>query len=277
MGLCKQTMIDSYRNVSFYGERRGAEDYDYYSKLLRSDLETLGESQGNYESKFIDKCMNIYHTQSRCASTFIVGSGNFNVRRHAKTLNAHQNAQDHFWHWREKYFKAVNRVRTPSPEDEIESAIADIDRLTHRKEAMKFYNKTYKKDLEAAKEALEGTNLLERLTSYYDSESFPTWAITSLTTKIRERNKKILIMKNRIEAKNAAPDKVFLNGGEFNGGKVYIDNDRVIIEHDDKPSREVIDQIKGKGFRFSPKTKTWVRKHTMNARYDANNLLKAWI
>ena len=75
-------------------------------------------------------------------------------------------------------------------------------------------------------------------------------------------------MKSRIKAKeNQEPIK-------FKGGSIYIENDRVIIAHDEKPSSDVIKKIKDYGFRWSPKMKNWCRKHTGNARYNANLLLK---
>ena len=54
---------------------------------------------------------------------------------------------------------------------------------------------------------------------------------------------------------------------------IYIENDRVVISHDEKPSRDIIDAIKKNGFRWSPKFGNWCRKHTGNARRDAKYLL----
>ena len=73
MKLNKQVMIDSYRWTSFNPERRGESDFNYYTELLKSDLEALGENQGNYERKFISKVMLIFYRQMRCASPMITG------------------------------------------------------------------------------------------------------------------------------------------------------------------------------------------------------------
>lgn len=231
MQLDKQVMIDSFRNISFYGERRGKEDFEYYSNLLKEDLEALGENQGNYEKKFIDKVMTIYHRQSNCASAFIVGPARFNNRRAEKRWDSRDKAIEDFNHWRNKYFKAVNRKRTLSPEAEIDVAIARLELL------------------ETAKETGEPK-------------------VYNVTTKIRETKKKIEVMKNRIEAKQNFGVK------KFDGGSIFIENDRVVIAHDEKPEREIIDQIKKRGFRYSPKFKNWCRKHTRAARLDAQYLLE---
>ena len=75
-------------------------------------------------------------------------------------------------------------------------------------------------------------------------------------------------MKNRIDVKK---DFKPIN---FNGGSVFIENDRVIISHDDRPDKETIQAIKSNGFRWSPKMKNWCRKHTVNALRDAAYLVK---
>lgn len=230
--LNEKVMIDSYRSISFYGERQGQRAFKYYTELLESDLKELGENTGNYKDKFIEKIMAYYHSQGNCVSAFIVGPARFNNRRAEKLWQWRDNKMLHFEKWRERYFKAVNRVRTLSPEDEIDKTI----------ERLEF--------LESEKEKPNGE-----------------CSVYNVTTKIREAKKKILVMKNRIDAKEKQKD-VF-----FNGGKIFIENDRVIIAHDEKPDREIIQHIKKNGFRWSPKMGNWCRKHTANARYSANYLL----
>jgi len=108
----------------------------------------------------------------------------------------------------------------------------------------------------------------EKIEEIIKDGGVPSYRINSITTRIRERKKKIEVMKARIEAKeNQKP--VY-----FKGGVIFIENDRVIIKHDEKPDREIIDAIKKNGFRWSRKFSSWCRKHTANARYDANYLLK---
>lgn len=56
------------------------------------------------------------------------------------------------------------------------------------------------------------------------------------------------------------------------GGSIYYENERLIVKHEDKPSPEVIAKIKKRGFKFSPKTKSWVRQFTHNAVMSAEIL-----
>lgn len=247
--LDKQVMIDSYRNISFYGERRGEQEFNYYTELLANDLEELGENTGNYRAKFIDKVMTIFHRQSSCASAFICGPANFNNRRNQKRWDSRDKALSDFDYWRTKYFKAVNRVRTLSPEAEIDVAIERLEYLeTEKAKPLK-----YKHDLYKTEDEKENKDFF--------------CSVYNVTTKIREVKKKIEVMKVRIERKNNFKPIM------FKGGSIDLENDRVIIKHDEKPDREIIQAIKSNGFRWSPKMGNWCRKHTGNAIYDAKNLV----
>jgi frataxin-like iron-binding protein CyaY len=262
--LCKTTMTQSYSWISFSPEKRGESDFEYYSQLLSTDLAALGANCGNYEAKFINKVMTIFHRQTRCASPMITGPANFNNRRNGKAWESRDKAMADFMHWRDKYFKAVNRERTLSPEEEIDKTLEELERLEVRKEIFKEVDKLKTRE---EKEAylLENYRLTDWEMRHLDLGY--CFSSTSLTTKIRERRKKLEVMKVRIERKETF-QKI-----DFNGGFVDLQNDRLVITHHEKPSREIIDAIKKHGFRFSPKTKSWVRKHTGNAMYSLNSLL----
>lgn len=264
MKLDKEIMIRSYNNTSFSPERRGENDFIYYSELLKNDLDTLGENKGNYETKFINKVMLIFYRQTRCASPMITGPANFNNRKNSKNWDSRDRAVNDFEFWRTKYFKLVNRERTLSPEAEIDKTLEEIERLELRKEAYKKADKLKKPEEKIL--FLENEGLLTKRAKGW-IESGWTLSDTSLTTKIRERKKKLIIMRNRVEKKSTF-EKI-----EFNGGYIDIENDRVIIKHHEKPSREIIEVIKKNGFRYSPKCINWVRKHTENALYDAKNII----
>lgn len=264
MKLDKALMIQAYSWTSFSPEKRGENDYTYYSELLKSDLESLGENQGNYRSKFIAKVMLIIHRQARCASPMITGPANFNNRRNGKAWDSRDRALSDFEYWRTKYFKLVNRVRTLSPEAEIDKTLEELERLEARKEVFKYADKLKTKE-EKIEYLEEQGQLSNRAKGWIENG----WCLsnTNLTTKIRERKKKLEIMKVRIDRKESF-EKII-----FNGGYVDIENDRVIIKHDTKPNREELDLIKKFGFRYSPKNVSWVRKHTGNAIVDAKQFL----
>ena len=265
--LCEETMRRAYYNISFSPERRGAQVFEYYTELLKEDLEELGENTGNYEAKFIDKIMAYYYSLSNVASSMITGPANFPFNSNQKKSQWADNKLDHFCHWRTKYFKAVNRVRTLSPEAELDKLPKEIDELEARKDKFKRIKK--------CKDANERGQLVFLFFPYlsdWDKEYLIdkgiTYHIPSLTRKILARKKKIEVMKVRIERKAEFKPLV------FDGGSITLENDRVIVSHDEKPSAEIIKEIKSHGFKYSPKTTSWVRKHTGNAIYSAETLYK---
>lgn len=262
--LDKDLMIRSYYWTSFSPEKRGEADFNYYTQMLRDDLESLGENKGNYESKFIAKVMLIFHRQMRCASPMITGPANFNNRRNGKAWDSRDRALSDFDFWRTKYFKLVNRERTLSPEAEIDKTLEELTRLEARKDVYKAADKLKTKEEKIAFLDEQG-HLSERAKGWIESG----WALTNvnLTTKIRERKKKLEIMKARIERKESF-EKI-----EFNGGYIDIENDRVVIKHHEKPSKDILDVLRSNGFRYSPKTISWVRKHTGNAVADAKRII----
>jgi hypothetical protein len=192
-------MIKSYSNISFSPERRGEQDYNYYTELLKSDLESLGESKGNYERKFIERVMLIYYRQARCASVLITGSGNFPFRSNLKKVDAQHRAYTDFIKWREKYFKAVNRERTLSPDEEIDKTLAELDMMETKREILKECNKLKTTEERVKFYQESGLSLESRhYKNFY--QGFKT-CYKNLSIKIRERHKKLEIMKVRIQRK----------------------------------------------------------------------------
>jgi septin family protein len=270
MKLCKETMIRSYNWTSFSPEKRGESDFKYYTEMLAEDLKELMDTQGstgNYEEKFISKVMDIFHRQSRCASPMITGPANFNNRRNGKAWASRDNALQEFSHWRQKYFKAVHRERTLSPEEEIDKTLEELERMEEKHAFYKAMNKI--KDIEAKKAfALENDEL--KIFEYWGdryNHTIPSFHLTNHNNKIKERRKKLEVMRSRIERKESF-ERI-----DFPGGFIDIENDRVIIKHLTKPPREVIEALKSRGFRWSPSQGNWCRKHTQNAIYDAQNLI----
>ena len=74
-------------------------------------------------------------------------------------------------------------------------------------------------------------------------------------------------MKNRIARKES------FEPIEFPGGIINIENDRVIIRHDEKPDADVRAKMKARGFRWSGQYSCWCRKHTAQALYDAREIV----
>lgn len=268
----------AHSNVSFSPERRANSYVREYSQMLQEDLQELGDKAGNYQSKFVTKFTDWMGAKSRCISSMITGPANFPVRKAEKSNRAEMNKYNDFMHWRSKYFKAVNRKKTPSPEQDLEDAMKKLDELVIRQENMKGINKIMRRVM---KKDFLWHDLVEEL----KKEEFPAvmieyaiqnegwWGygyapfeLTNNNNKIKRNREKIQIMNSRILRKNTMKDI------EFEGGRITIEDDRVKIFHDEKPEREIIDEIKRNGFRWSRFWKCWCRKHTANAINRARSL-----
>lgn len=272
----KEIAYRAYSNTSFTPEKRAAQILKELKEELTEDLKALGENAGNYEAKYIGYARSWLEKKSRCLSAMITGPSNFPVKKNRKANDAEAKGWENFRRWREKYFKAVNRVSNLSPEDDMEAAIKKVDALIIRQQIMKSVNKIVRN------KKLTDDQKIEAITEYGLSEEtarktiepdfagrigFPSYALTNNNAKIKAAKEKILIMKNRIATKESfEPIK-------FDGGSIEIENDRVCIYHDEKPERETIESIKAKGFHWSKNYGSWSRKHTARALQDAKELV----
>lgn len=264
--------------ISFSPEKRATQYITDYSSILEEDLKSLGENQGNYKEKFINHFRSWMNSKGNCASSVITGGSNFNVRRAEKANNTEHSKMLQFYAFREKYFKAVNRQRTLSPEEELDNSLIELDEVSNNQTMMKEINSLMRKEakngnfghcLEVAKSEgypEELVNELERLYSSGYGTNFPSFMLTNNNAKIKRLTQKVENMKSRIETKKDFEDV------KFDGGFFTIEDDRIKIFHDNKPEPNVIQELKSKGFRWSPNWKCWCRKHTGNALFVTKNL-----
>lgn len=256
--------------ISFSPEKRATRYIKEYSELLKSDLELLGENQGNYKEKFISKFKDWMGAKSNCASSVITGGSGFNVRKANRANDREHKKWQDFSLWRDKYFNAVNRVPTKSPEDELEIAENLLEKLTINQLEYREINAEIRKC-----KITDHYELLKYLGEQgFDKSKFgeiqerggklkiPSYVLTNNNATIKRTAIKVKTMQSRIERKNTWEDI------KFDGGYVTIEDDRLKIFHDEKPERAVIDEIKKGGYRWSPHWGCWCRKHTGNAIYS---------
>lgn len=264
----------AYSGISFSPEKRATNTVKEYSELLQEDLNSLGENSGNYKQKYIEKFSEWMHAKSNCISSMIAGPSNFPVNKANKANNSEQRKGEDFFNWREKYFKAVNRQRTLSPEEELDIALNRLDKLIINQEMMKMANKVIKKNISEHQKMVEMEEIgvsesliIESLKpDFLGRVGFPSYILTNNNSTIKRTQQKVVVMRNRIARKeNFEPI-------QFNGGSITIEDDRVKVYHDSKPEKVVINELKSSGFRWSPFWKCWCRKHTGNAIEVAKKL-----
>ena len=274
----REDFYRAYYNTSFTPDVRADQCVRDFSAELEADLVELGDKTGNYAEKYIAHLRTWAGRKSRCLSVMITGPANFPTTRNRKAMDSEQRAWDEFRAWRERYIKAVNRVKTKSPEEEIDDALIRLEKERNNHAIMIDVNKIFRRkvsDEEKRNALLEELGLSEKLVNNlmepdcFGMCGFASYALTNSNARIKNLEQKILIMKNRIERRDSF-EKI-----EFSGGCIDIENDRVVIRHDEKPPREVIDSLKSHGFRWSHHWKCWCRKHTANALRDAKNVCGA--
>lgn len=280
-----ESVYNAHRWISFSPEKRATQIVTEFSQMLQEDLEKLGENTGKYQEKFLTHFRAWISAKSNCASSAITGGSNFNVRRAEKANNREHARMEDFWKFREKYFKAVNRQRTLSPEEELDQAQERLDKITNKQQMMKEMNVILRKiwkdkeitteedRIKKAVETLQAEEYPDQLIAELGTYArvgrefaFPSYALTNNNATIKRTQEKIAVMKVRIERKETFEDI------KFDGGYLTIEDDRVKIYHDSKPDQKIIEEIKKSGFRWSPFWKCWCRKHTGNAIYVAKKL-----
>lgn len=274
-----ETCRRAFYNISFSPERRAQQYLKSYNAELVEDLKALGDNCGNYQEKYISKFSDWMYSMSRCYSVMITGPANFNPSRHEKRNRSEKNKYQEFINWRERYFKAVNRERTKSPEEDLFEAEEKLLKYEERNEEVKKINKIIASVNRKKNPTIEDVDRLnselreygylkegEKLTPYEWRNKLTVPTIGTYGASIKKQKERIIELQKRIEVKTNFEDI------KFDGGYITVEDDRVKIFHDEKPEYEVIQSLKKRGFRWSRHWGCWCRKHTQNAINDAKYL-----
>lgn len=273
-GLLLENLWDlcyrAHYNTSFSPDRRATTYIKDYSQMLEDDLKELGENQGSYGEKFIEKFSSWMNAKSRCMSSMITGPANFPVKKAQKANNSERKHSDDLHLWRESYFRAVNRIPIKSPEDDKEIAEQKLENLINLQLEVKAINDEIRKSKltdfrEILKHLLDkdfDKTLIQCVELSGGKYKIPSYFLTNNNAMIKATKDKIKAMDSRIERKNTWEDI------KFGGGYITIEDDRLKIFHDEKPSKEIMQELKKNGYRYSPTWVCWCRKHTGNSIYS---------
>lgn len=246
--------INAFRNVSFSPEKR----IERFVKDYESDYNRIIElcSQYNVENvKFIEKhyrlALDYLHAQSRVASWAITGAGNFPVRSMEKKLNSCHNKMGlyvNYIEYVEKILKRINR-RLETQDDKKAKWIKEIAERKALQEQMKDVNSLLRK---GKKEEAEKKYNIIITPNCWGGLGYESYQLRNNLANIKRLEEQVRII-------DVARDR--LQGFEFEGGKVEFDEEeiRYNIYFDDIPSQEIRDNIKRRGFKWSPRRKAWTR------------------
>lgn len=273
-GLTLEGLYDlayrAYTGISFSPEKRAARLVIDLSEELDNDIKVLGDNPGNYKEKYIEKLSAWLRAKSNCISTMITGPANFPVARAEKANNIERKRGEEFFEWRERYFKAVNRVPRPSIEDDLANQTRKLADLEIKQEGMKELNKILKKhgyDLIKAEGAIKEAEIPQSAINEMYNGCIQGFTLTNNNAKIKNTRDRITALENRLTFQSS------FESIEFPGGSITVEDDRVKIFNDSKPEQEVIDLYKKNGFRWSPNWKCWVRQLTDNAMFAVKHTI----
>jgi hypothetical protein len=274
--------------TSFDPERRGSRVIIENEQELNKDLENMPEEEkeryiSNYKKYFsawLSACSN-------CASSAITGGSGFNTGRAEKANNREHARMEDFIQWREKALKAIAKRREENkPESEkrneawgrlerdilssaatIHGINAGIERGYNRALFVSsIFNKveTYAKrgDAEMVQRAI---NCIRKFNE-------------TMGVVITERHKFFKLLEVAEASREKLSDKSEKESTEvkFKGGKAVsnFQENRIQLIFDEKPSADIISQLKKNGMKWSPRFGAWQRQLTGNAQFAVNYFLK---
>ena len=216
-----------------------------------------------------------YEITARVPSIMIAGGSNFPVRKKEKQNAA---ADKNMEEYREIQ-GLLDKIRStgmggisaddPNAVSKLESKLAKLEQT---QETMKAVNAYYRKNktldgcphlsteqIEKLKEAMSGSYRA-------NPKPFESYQLSNNNAEIRR-------LKDRITALTRRKELGYV-GWEFDGGRVEANtaDNRLQIFFDEKPDKEIREELKGNGFRYAPSAEAWQRQLNDNAIYAADRI-----
>ena len=247
-------------------ERQKARVDPMYHEKIDSLLDT-------YARKLAANMNKGYEIDARVPSILIAGGSNFPTRKKEKQ-NAARDTNYREW---QEIQGLLDKIRStgmggisaddPNAVQKLEQKLAGLEKS---QETMKAVNAYYRKHKtldgcpHLSPEGIEKMKAEMSSSWHYEDKPYPTWALSNNNAEIRR-------VKERIKSLSRQKEIGYV-GWEFAGGKVEANtqDNRLQIFFEEKPDAEVREELKGNGFRWSPKAGAWQRQLNDNAYFAAN-------
>ena len=214
-----------------------------------------------------------YEITARVPSIMIAGGSNFPVRKKEKQNAAADKNMQEFT----EIQGLLDKIRStgmggisaddPNAVSKLESKLAKLEPLQETMKAVNAYyrkNKTLDGCPHLSPEQIE--KLKASMSGSYraNPKPFESYQLSNNNAEIRR-------LKNRITALTRRKELGYV-GWEFDGGRVEANtaDNRLQIFFDEKPDKEIREELKGNGFRYAPSTEAWQRQLNDNAIYAAD-------
>ncbi|MCI5672994.1 MAG: YodL domain-containing protein [[Clostridium] symbiosum] len=214
-----------------------------------------------------------YEITARVPSIMIAGGSNFPVRKKEKQNAA---ADKNMEEYREIQ-GLLDKIRStgmggisaddPNAVSKLESKLAKLEQAQETMKAVNAYyrkNKTLDGCPHLSPEQIE--KLKASMSGSYraNPKPFESYQLSNNNAEIRR-------LKNRITALTRRKELGYV-GWEFDGRRVEANtaDNRLQIFFDEKPDKEIREELKGNGFRYAPSAEAWQRQLNDNAIYAAD-------
>ena len=247
-------------------ERQKARVDPMYHEKIDSLLDT-------YARKLAANMNKGYEIDARVPSILIAGGSNFPTRKKEKQ-NAARDTNYREW---QEIQGLLDKIRStgmggisaddPNAVQKLEQKLAGLEKSQETMKAVNAYfrkHKTLDGCPHLSPEGIEKMKAEMSSSWHYEDKPYPTWALSNNSAEIRRVKERIKSLSRQKEIGYA--------GWEFAGGKVEANtqDNRLQIFFEEKPNAEVREELKGNGFRWSPKAGAWQRQLNDNAYFAAN-------
>ena len=216
-----------------------------------------------------------YEITARVPSILITGGSNFPVRKKEKQNAAADKNMQEFT----EIQGLLEKIRStgmggisaddPNAVSKLESKLAKLEQAQETMKAVNAYyrkNKTLDGCPHLSTEQIE--KLKEAMSGSYRANPKPFESY-----QLSNNNAEIHRLKDRITALTRRKELGYV-GWEFDGGRVEANtaDNRLQIFFDEKPDKEIREELKGNGFRYAPSAEAWQRQLNDNAIYAADRI-----
>ena len=292
---------NAHSNTSFSPERRAKSEQAEFKRIVaetRSELEEfavteeqkeiLDAEMERFEKGLYDKTNALLDAKSRTASSMITGGGNFPVERNRKRMATVDNRRNDYLNFIEKATNGIKKkIIKATPKEVIEDQQAERAMKIAKAIILNVHEIKYG-DMRGYSKALITKSTRGRLETI--AKNGGTKAVEAALEHIKEnqdpKNKvfaanngiwKMIDRYKEIESKKQAAASSGPQVVERYDGAIiekHFQDDRVRIFFDEKPNEAIRKDLKGSGWRFSPRANNaWQRKITNNAIYSAQSIL----
>ena len=250
--------------TSFSPEVRGVQTINEFSEDGRSFLASIPVEHHDWASEKYERLFSKWlSAKSRTFSVMITGASGFNNNRHSKANNRERAAYEELTEWRDKMVKRLNRPDKISIDAEYMATEQRLESMKKVHESMKLINKILQSKKTDTEEKIDEIVALgytvEQATELcqpdrYGRYGFPSYQLTNSNARIKGAEEKYQKLKKRLESRDVETSEY-----EINGIRIVenVEADRLQMFFEGIPEPSIREELKKKGYRWSPTNKCW--------------------